>query len=369
MSDSIVLSLKNIRKSYADTTAVDNVSLDIKTGEFVSILGPSGCGKTTTLRMIGGFIRPDAGSIHIAGEDVSQLPPSARNTSMVFQDYALFPHMTIESNIAFGLKIKKLRRNEIEERIKKTLDMVGLSGYEKRKPSQLSGGQRQRVALARSLVLQPVVLLLDEPLGALDAKIRKQMQTELKQLQKELGQTFVYVTHDQEEAMTMSDRVAIMRGGRLEQIGSPEEVYDNPASLFVAAFLGECVTVHGRCVGTDGRFQSSLGTIEGRYTGLPFSGPAALCIRPENIVLTAAGSEPPGGDYHFPAVVCGKVFKGLNTQVSVECAGERLFAEIAGKTSLMPGDAVYITFSKHNALLLPDEDAVSDAPAAGEERQ
>lgn len=369
MSDNIVLSLKNVSKRYTDTTAVDHINLDIRAGEFVSILGPSGCGKTTTLRMIGGFVQPDEGSILIAGEDVSKLPPAARNTSMVFQDYALFPHMTVESNISFGLKIKKLPRHEMNARINRTLDMVGLTGYEKRKPSQLSGGQRQRVALARSLVLQPEVLLLDEPLGALDAKIRKQMQAELKQLQKELGQTFVYVTHDQEEAMTMSDRVAIMRGGRLEQIGTPEEVYDNPASLFVAVFLGDCVTVHGRCTGSDGTFESGLEIIQGRYPGAPFSGSAVLCIRPENIKITADGEAPPCGDYHLPAVVCGKVFKGQNTRISVACSGEQFFTEVTGKSSLMPGDHVLVTFTQENALLLPDEDIDRDILTEAEETQ
>ncbi|MBQ8589057.1 MAG: ABC transporter ATP-binding protein [Firmicutes bacterium] len=356
MSDNIDVSLKHVSKFYKDTVAVSDISLDVRSGEFISILGPSGCGKTTTLRMIGGFILPDEGNIMIAGQDASQLPPSSRNTNMVFQDYALFPHMTVAQNVAFGLKIKGIKKNEIQARVQSALDLVGLSKYGNRKPGQLSGGQRQRVALARALVLRPVVLLLDEPLGALDAKIRKQMQAELKHLQVSLGQTFVYVTHDQEEAMTMSDRVAIMRGGKLEQVGSPEEVYDHPASLFVAGFLGECVTIRGVCHDTKGTFTCNLGKIEGEFSVKAFTGDAALCIRPEYIHIKDSGEPVFHGDYHFSGIVTEKVFKGLNTKVTVKCGEEFLFAELSGKSSLKVGDNVDVSFMKEHALLLPYED-------------
>jgi len=356
MPESIDVSLRHVSKFYKDTVAVSDVSLDVKSGEFVSILGPSGCGKTTTLRMIGGFILPDEGTIAIAGEDASQLPPSARNTNMVFQDYALFPHMSVAANVAFGLKVKGMKRQEIKAKVNEALEMVGLAGYGDRKPGQLSGGQRQRVALARALVLRPVVLLLDEPLGALDAKIRKQMQAELKHLQVSLGQTFVYVTHDQEEAMTMSDRVAIMRAGKLEQIGSPEEVYDNPASLFVAAFLGECVTVRGNCLNEEGLFECSMGQITGRFPGEKFTGDAALCIRPENLHIAAVEDGEPKGDFHFTGVVSEKVFKGLNTKITFDCGGEHLFAEVSGKSNLAIGAKVNLAFDRENALILPYED-------------
>jgi putative spermidine/putrescine transport system ATP-binding protein len=230
--------LTGLRKQYGDVTAVDGVDLEIGRGEFFTLLGPSGSGKTTTLRVIAGFERPDAGLVELAGVDVARQPPFERDVNTVFQDYALFPHMTVAQNVEYGLRVKKVPRAERRRRAGEALGVVQLSGFERRRPGQLSGGQRQRVALARAIVNNPRVLLLDEPLGALDLKLRQQLQVELKQLQRGLGITFVYVTHDQEEALTMSDRIAVFNGGRVEQVGSPAEVYEHPASEFVAGFIG-----------------------------------------------------------------------------------------------------------------------------------
>ena len=230
--------LERVTKQFGDVAAVDDLSIDIEEGEFFSMLGPSGCGKTTTLRMIGGFEEPTFGTVYLGGRDVTDLPPYKRDVNTVFQSYALFPHLDVFENVAFGLRRKKVDKSEIEQRVKDIMKLVDLQGFEKRKPPQMSGGQQQRVALARALVNHPKVLLLDEPLGALDLKLRKQMQLELKRIQQEVGITFIYVTHDQEEAMTMSNRFAVMRHGKIEQIGPPEEVYESPATEFVAGFLG-----------------------------------------------------------------------------------------------------------------------------------
>jgi putative spermidine/putrescine transport system ATP-binding protein len=230
--------LTNLTKRYGDVTAVEAVDLDVAHGEFFTMLGPSGSGKTTTLRMIAGFERPDAGRIELGGEDVSRLPPFERDVNTVFQDYALFPHMNVAQNIAYGLRVKKVPNQERRRRVADVLDIVRLKGFERRSPSQLSGGQRQRVALARAIVNNPRVLLLDEPLGALDLKLRQQLQIELKHIQRELGMTFVYVTHDQEEALTMSDRVAVFNDGHVEQVGTPADVYEHPRTPFVADFVG-----------------------------------------------------------------------------------------------------------------------------------
>ena len=232
------IALEGVSKSYGKAAAVNDVSLAIGEGEFFSMLGPSGCGKTTTLRMIAGFEVPDEGRILLQGQDVTRVTPNKRPVNMVFQQYALFPHMSIYDNVAFGLKVKRVPRSEHRERINEILRVVELEGLERRRPRQLSGGQQQRVALARALVNRPAALLLDEPLGALDVKLRKQMQLELKRIQHELGTTFVYVTHDQEEALAMSDRIAVMNGGRVEQIGSPREMYEHPQTAFVADFIG-----------------------------------------------------------------------------------------------------------------------------------
>lgn len=235
----MIVSIKGLTRSFGDVRAVTGVDLDIYEGEFITLLGPSGSGKTTVLRMIAGFEKPDSGTIELAGKDVSQLPPYERDVNTVFQDYALFPHMNVISNIEYGLKVKGSAKEECNARAIEALRQVRLEGYEGRKPSQLSGGQRQRVALARALVNRPSVLLLDEPLGALDLKLREQMQIELKQLQREVGITFIFVTHDQEEALTMSDRIAVFNNGKIEQLGVPREIYENPISAFVSEFVGQ----------------------------------------------------------------------------------------------------------------------------------
>lgn len=235
----IILDIVNVVKKFDDQDAVNNISLHIEKGEFLTLLGPSGCGKTTTLRMIAGFENPTSGTILLEGQHVENKQPNERNVNTVFQNYALFPHMNVYDNIAYSLKIKKVNKLEIRKRVNDMLDLVQLVGYEKRLPEQLSGGQRQRVAIARAVINNPKVLLLDEPLGALDLKLRKQMQVELKRLQKKLGITFVYVTHDQEEALNMSDRIAVMNNGVIEQIGTPKEIYKEPKTKFVASFIGE----------------------------------------------------------------------------------------------------------------------------------
>ncbi len=263
------ISVRGLTKRFGEVVAVDGIDLDIPAGEFFTMLGPSGSGKTTTLRMIAGFEIPDEGTIELAGEDVSRLPPYDRPVNTVFQDYALFPHMTVQENVEYGLMVKKVKKGERRERAGQALEMVRLAGFGDRKPSQLSGGQRQRVALARAIVNRPKVLLLDEPLGALDLKLRQEMQIELKSIQREVGITFVYVTHDQEEALTMSDRLAVFNLGRIEQIGPPAEVYEHPQSEFIAGFVGVSNVIE-----RDGR----------RYT-----------VRPEKITLLMNGEAPEAG--------------------------------------------------------------------------
>jgi putative spermidine/putrescine transport system ATP-binding protein len=247
-----------LTKRFGEVTAVDNISIDITGGEFFSMVGPSGCGKTTTLRMIAGFERPDDGEIRLDGADMSATPPHKRSVNTVFQSYALFPHLTVADNVGFGLRYQKVTKEESRRRVGEALALVQLTGYDKRRPQQLSGGQQQRVALARALVLNPRVLLLDEPLGALDARLRKDLQVELKSLQQDLGITFVYVTHDQEEALTMSDRLAVFNRGRVEQVGAPADVYERPATAFVAGFVGTSNLIRGEAarsiVGADGTY-------------------------------------------------------------------------------------------------------------------
>jgi putative spermidine/putrescine transport system ATP-binding protein len=269
------------------TRAVDGISVQVAAGEFFSLLGPSGCGKTTTLRMVAGFELPDAGTIRVGGRDVTALPPEARDMGMVFQNYALFPHRTVAENVAFGLRMRKVPAAEIAKRVRDALEMVRLSGLEERRPAQLSGGQQQRVALARAVVINPAVLLCDEPLGALDKKLRQAMQFELKALHRRLGLTLLYVTHDQEEALTMSDRIAVMRAGRIAQLGPPREIYDRPRSRFVADFIGDTNILEGTAEGAAIR-------LPGGWTSpLPAPlrvGPAAAALRPERVRLAAQGA-------------------------------------------------------------------------------
>src|SRR3954452_4584782 len=311
--------LAGVRKLYGDVVAVDGVDLEIRRGEFFTLLGPSGSGKTTCLRMIAGFERPDAGSIELAGDDVSRLPPAERDVNTVFQDYALFPHMSVGDNVAYGLKVKKVAKAERAKRVDEALKMVRLDGYGDRRPSQLSGGQRQRFALARALVNRPRVLLLDEPLGALDLKLRQQLQVELKRIQSEVGITFVYVTHDQDEALSMSDRIAVMDGGKVLQVGSPRDVYEEPGSRFVAGFVGvsnllELPVRESRDgVLTLGLGQDDLVTADGTASG----GTAIVTIRPERIVI---GGET-RGECHARGVVRESLYAGPTSRFVVELDG------------------------------------------------
>ena len=287
--------LDRVTKRFGDVTAVDDLSLEIHKGEFFSLLGPSGCGKTTTLRMIGGFEEATAGTIYLGDTDVSDLPPFKRDTNTVFQNYALFPHLSVFENIAFGLRRRRTPANEIRHQVEFMLKLVELPGYEQRRPNQLSGGQQQRIALARALVNNPRVLLLDEPLGALDLKLRKQMQVELKRIQREIGITFIFVTHDQEEAMTMSDRIAVMRHGKIEQLGAPEELYERPQTDFVAGFLGVSNLLDAEVVGRNDRY-AELRTPDGVTLRAPSSAlngatTVRLGVRPEKLRVTAIGDE------------------------------------------------------------------------------
>src|SRR5919197_2656706 len=282
------VTLVDLVKKFAEVTAVDGVNLEMPSGEFFSMLGPSGCGKTTTLRMIAGFEQPTEGRILLDGNDMAFTPPHKRNVNTVFQSYALFPHLNVFDNVAFGLRRKKVAKHDIRQRVAEALELVQLTGFEKRKPMQMSGGQQQRVALARALVLKPAVLLLDEPLGALDAKLRKALQIELKALQEDVGITFVYVTHDQEEALTMSDRIAVMSDGHIEQVGTPSEVYDEPATEFVADFLGVSNLMEAEAIGrADGGCRIRLGDFEldAERGELDARGPTKVVIRPERLRL------------------------------------------------------------------------------------
>jgi spermidine/putrescine transport system ATP-binding protein len=323
------IELLDLTKSFGEVVAVDDIDLAIPGGEFFSLLGPSGCGKTTTLRMIAGFEKPTEGRILLDGKDVALTPPHRRNVNTVFQNYALFPHLNVFDNIAFGLRRAKLGKGEIKERVARALELVQLIGFERRKSSQLSGGQQQRVALARALVLNPAVLLLDEPLGALDAKLRKTLQLELKALQQEVGITFLYVTHDQEEALTMSDRLAVMNAGRIEQFGAPQEVYEDPQTLFVADFLGVSNLMSAEAKGAqNGGCRVVLDSFELEAGGGGnVTGPAKIVIRPERVELEPHGS--PSGPNRLPGMVERVVYVGSGIQVIVRAAtGEVLQALI-----------------------------------------
>jgi putative spermidine/putrescine transport system ATP-binding protein len=345
--------LRGLRKTFGSVVAVDNLDLDIADGEFFAMLGPSGSGKTTVLRMIAGFEVPTAGSIQLGGVDATNLPPYRRDVNTVFQDYALFPHMTVQQNVEYGLKVKKVGRGERQKRAAAALEMVRLGEYGARKPSQLSGGQRQRVALARALVNRPRVLLLDEPLGALDLKLREQMQLELKAIQREVGITFVFVTHDQDEALTLCDRLAVFRDGRIEQLGTAAQVYEHPATRFVADFVGTSNVLDGAAASAAaGGASASL-----------------VSIRPEKITLLGASDVPAAGDVVFSGTVRDTVYAGSETRVVVDTQGGASLTALLLNTSapqhVERGQQVRLTWHPSAARVIddrpvqPTEEAVS----------
>jgi spermidine/putrescine transport system ATP-binding protein len=330
--------LVDLVKRFTDVTAVAGINLDMPPGEFFSLLGPSGCGKTTTLRMIAGFERPDEGQILLDGVDMAQTPPHKRNVNTVFQNYALFPHLSVAENVGFGLRYKDVSKQEAKKKVADALALVRLEGFEKRRPSQLSGGQQQRVALARALVLNPAVLLLDEPLGALDAKLRKALQIELKTLQEEIGITFIYVTHDQEEALTMSDRLAVMSNGRVEQVGTPSEVYEEPRTAYVADFLGVSNLMDATADGVDaqGRGRVRLGEFElaAAQGDTDARGDVKVVIRPERVRLEESGTS---GQNRVPGMVERVVYVGSIMQVIVHLApGQTLQAWVQNQGEGLP---------------------------------
>jgi spermidine/putrescine transport system ATP-binding protein len=343
--------LEGVSKRFADVQAVDDVSLSVRQGEFFSLLGPSGCGKTTTLRMIAGFERPDAGRILIGDADVTETPPHRRPVNTVFQSYALFPHLTVGENVGFGLRFRSLSSGEKRARVERTLELVRLGGFGQRKPHQLSGGQQQRVALARALILSPDVLLLDEPLGALDAKLRRDLQIELKSIQREVGITFLYVTHDQEEALTMSDRLAVMSHGRVEQLGTPRDVYERPETAFVADFIGVSNLMRVQAAG-DGAVEVGGVRLVARSGGRRPGEVVRLAIRPERVRIEPAGT---AGENRVPATIERFVYLGSTTQVYVTLPdGHRLQSLVtnaeeveaydvgAAVTAHLPADALRI---------------------------
>jgi len=360
--------LVDVVKRFGEAVAVDHISLEVRDGEFFSLLGPSGCGKTTTLRMIGGFEEPTSGLIELQGQDVTWLPPYQRNVNTVFQSYALFPHLTIFENVAFGLRRKKVKDKEVKARVSEMLQLVELPGYERRKPTQISGGQAQRVALARALINRPAVLLLDEPLGALDLKLRRQMQVELKRIQQEVGITFIYVTHDQEEAMTMSDRIAVMNNGRYEQLGDPESLYERPTTRFVAGFLGVSNLLPGAVEGSDSQ-HATVRLADDTRIRAPKSLVAdrtrvAIGVRPEKIRLREEADAVPAGHNELHGVVRDASYLGVSTQYQIEArGGARLMVyeqnvERATKSELWsPGEAVRLTWSPEHSFVVDDPGA------------
>jgi len=353
------VNLVDLTKRFADVTAVAGVSLEVRAGEFFSLLGPSGCGKTTTLRLVAGFEQPTSGTVLLDGRDVTMLPPNKRDVNTVFQSYALFPFLNVADNVAFGLRYRSLPKAEATRRVGEALELVRLSGYEKRRPGQLSGGQQQRVALARALVLNPAVLLLDEPLGALDAKLRRALQVELKALQEQVGITFLYVTHDQEEALTMSDRLAVMSGGRIAQLGTPRQVYEEPVDAYVADFLGVSNLMDAtvtRPGGAQTPCELRVGEFELDATcgAVDATGAVRLAIRPERVQLAEFGAS---GRNVVPGMVERVAFLGSSVQVFVRlAAGENLQALLHNDGSPLTwqqGSPVSVTLPPDALRVLP----------------
>ncbi len=350
-----LIDLKHISKEYDGVTVLDDINLYIRRKEFVTLLGPSGCGKTTTLRIIGGFETPSSGEVLFDGKEISSLPPYKRRVNTVFQKYALFPHLNVHDNIAFGLKLKKMSKGEIDKRVDAMLELVNLRGYGKRHVDALSGGQQQRVAIARSLVNEPEVLLLDEPLGALDLKLRKEMQLELKNMQQRLGITFLYVTHDQEEALTMSDTIVVMRDGRILQIGDPKRIYDEPANAFVADFIGESNILRGTMV------HDELVSFAGHHFpcvdfGFGENAPVDVVIRPEDIMLV-------GEDVgQLVGTIKSVLFKGVHYEMMIDCGECTL--KVHSTTMQPQGSRVGINVVPFNIHIMKPMDDASPKEAS-----
>lgn len=347
-----LLELQNIKKSFGDTDVLNGITLSIEKGEFITFLGASGCGKTTTLRIIAGLEQPETGKVLLEGKDVTELPPHERDVNTVFQNYALFPHMNVEANVGYGLKIKKVPKAEIRKKVYHMLELVQLQGYEKRMPSELSGGQKQRVAIARALVNSPKLLLLDEPLGALDLKLRRAMQTELKRLQKKLGITFLYITHDQEEAINMSDRIVVMKDGRFEQIGTPDEIYNNPRTSYVADFVGNANILSGT-VEEVGEQEIKV-SIEGHFmrakavSGVKMGDRLSLAVRRENLKVCTECKE------GLDAVIEDKSFNAGQLHMTLKLkSGKELVASRYGMDSELPlGQKVCVGWNPEHAVFV-----------------
>lgn len=344
----VIVKLEDFTKKYGEKEIIKNINLEVYEGEFITLLGSSGCGKTTILRSISGMDRPTSGKVYLDGEDVTDVDPTKRQVNTIFQNYALFPLMTIEKNIEFGLKMKKVPKQERKKRVKEMIELVHLEGYEKRKPKELSGGEQQRVSIVRGLINNPKVLLLDEPLSALDLKLRKKMQIELKQLQKKLGITFIYVTHDQDEALSMSDRIAVIKDGKIEQIGTPVEVYEKPKSVYVADFLGEANIFKGIvkddiCICEEGNIK-----IISKFKN---NTSIDLIVRPENVKLSKEkNSELVGTIYE-------QIYDGAFTKVLIKVDKKIIKAIITGNDKLYKkNDEVYITWDIEDAIILKSED-------------
>ena len=353
-----IVSLQNVEKWYGDNHVVKNMNLEIMEGEFLTLLGPSGCGKTTTLRMIAGFEDATSGTIEVQGERVEEKEPYQRDVNTVFQNYSLFPHMTVYDNVAYGPTIRKMPKAEIKEKVTEMLALVQMSGYEKRKPEALSGGQKQRIAIARALINNPRVLLLDEPLGALDLKLRKQMQIELKRLQKKLGITFVYVTHDQEEAMTMSDRVAVMRDGVILQMGPPLEIYDHPNCRFVADFIGESNVLEGTVTAIDGNemtVETADGVVTTQGEGFAVGEKIFISIRPEYLSVSAEAKE----GFTLRGKIKDFIYMGtvIKTSLDLGSGKEVKFSRFEKDDAIAEGDELYLYWEKGKSVPIHEESA------------